>query len=221
MVEAGSVYPETSSAHERKVPKRHLYIFVGPEGSGKSTHANLLAEELNLPLVGMGDQFRELAEEDSDLGRESKRMLDSHEYSSPNLYWAVIERMLKNDRLKNGFVLEGAFREKYQIEDRENGWDFESEIRKHIGDVQTTVIHIRLAGWQSVERLLKRGREGDTEEGIIKRLTNFNRDLGARTTLLRNNRKIKFIQVVANNQSEEELHEEIMKRIGGDSNDNE
>ena len=39
-------------------------IFYGPEGSGKSTQAKMLAEKLNLPYLGSGDLVRKYAKED-------------------------------------------------------------------------------------------------------------------------------------------------------------
>ena len=39
-------------------------IFYGPEGSGKSTQAKMLAKDLQLPYLGSGDLVRKYAAED-------------------------------------------------------------------------------------------------------------------------------------------------------------
>ena len=39
-------------------------IFYGPEGSGKSTQAKMLAKDLNLPYLGSGDLVRHYSASD-------------------------------------------------------------------------------------------------------------------------------------------------------------
>jgi adenylate kinase len=44
-------------------------IILGPQGSGKTTQAELLAKKTGFTLFGAGDVLREIAQQDSELGR--------------------------------------------------------------------------------------------------------------------------------------------------------
>jgi len=44
-------------------------IILGPQWSGKTTQAELLVQRFRFALLGAGDLPREIAEEDSELGR--------------------------------------------------------------------------------------------------------------------------------------------------------
>lgn len=203
-----------SSALEQEAHKKQVYLFMGPEGSGKSTHAKLFAQKLNLPLIGLGDEFRDLAENDqTELGQEAREMIQKHEYSSSKLYWAALERRLKKDDIKKGFVMEGVFRQKEQLEDNLNDKSFIREIEKHIGETQITIIYLKVPVWESAERLLNRGRVGfDTQEDILKRLNLFYKDLGTRVSLVKN-KGFEFVQILGGGKSEEKLHMEILERL--------
>ena len=47
-------------------------IIFGSPGSGKGTYASRLQDELDVNVIAMGDIFREIMKEDTDLGREVK-----------------------------------------------------------------------------------------------------------------------------------------------------
>ena len=54
-------------------------IFYGPEGSGKSTQAKMLADKLKLPCLGSGELIRKFAKD---------------------YFWVVVRRFLENDNKK-------------------------------------------------------------------------------------------------------------------------
>jgi len=45
-------------------------IIFGAPGSGKGTYASRLQSKLGVDVIAMGDIFREIMKEDTDLGRE-------------------------------------------------------------------------------------------------------------------------------------------------------
>lgn len=49
-----------SLSKEKERTAKAIYVFVGPEGSGKTTHAQFLAEKLGIPKLTMGDEFRQI-----------------------------------------------------------------------------------------------------------------------------------------------------------------
>ena len=51
-------------------------IIVGPQGSGKTTEARLLAKTFGFALFGAGDALREIAKEDTPLGRRINQTIN-------------------------------------------------------------------------------------------------------------------------------------------------
>lgn len=49
---------------------KHIYFFVGKPGSGKGTQAKLAGEALDIPYFSSGQNFRNIAKEDSVLGKK-------------------------------------------------------------------------------------------------------------------------------------------------------
>ena len=50
-------------------------VLLGPPGSGKGTQAERIAEEFNLKVFSTGDILRQLAKEETSLGRKIKEIL--------------------------------------------------------------------------------------------------------------------------------------------------
>ncbi len=50
-----------------------IYFFLGPPASGKDTQAKLLANDLHLPFISFGDQFRRIAQSDPEIAELLKR----------------------------------------------------------------------------------------------------------------------------------------------------
>ncbi len=194
---------------EKAKQKKTIFAFVGPEGSGKSTHAKVLADNLGIPLLGMGDEFRRVAEEEPNtrLGRQCKEMLDKHKYSDQDLYTEVFERAFKREKFEKGFVAEGAFRAVWEPR------VFKKLVDEYVGDAEIQVIFLRTPGWKSVERLKKRKRNDDDQEAALKRLTNFSKDLGIR---MEEARKIStaFTVIQTGGKSSKQVDVEILDKIG-------
>ncbi len=53
-----------------------VLVIMGPQGSGKTTQADKLSEYFHIPHLESGDIFREIALEDSELGRRIKKVLE-------------------------------------------------------------------------------------------------------------------------------------------------
>ena len=56
----------------------NLLIF-GPQGSGKGTQADILAERFNLAHIETGQIFRDMALEDNELGRKIRELNERKE----------------------------------------------------------------------------------------------------------------------------------------------
>lgn len=132
-------------------------LVTGPQGSGKTTQAEILAEELELCLIKTGDLFRDLAEEDSEKGREiRKQMVEGGELINDDLTVELVREKLKDESCKKGFVLDGYPRTIHQIEMLDPGFDI--------------VFDLEISNEVATARMLKRGRADDVPAVIQRRL---------------------------------------------------
>lgn len=127
-------------------------LFLGAQGSGKSTQGKLLAKFLGLPYVSTGDMFREM-------GGEIKQILDRGKLVDDQTTSKIVEEKLKGEEYENGFIFDGYPRTMEQIKLFDPGFD--------------KVIYLDLSDTEATKRLLKRGREDDTEDVITERLRNY------------------------------------------------
>lgn len=134
-------------------------LFIGPQGSGKSTQAKLLSEYLNWPYLGSGDIFRQISKVDSDLGEKLREILNSGKLVDDQTTCEVVKKKLEEDSYKSGFVLDGYPRTVEQIK------MFDPEF-----DV---VFYLDVSKKVSLARLLKRVREDDTPALIEARLVHY------------------------------------------------
>lgn len=229
------------NSREVQSRKKQVIALIGGEGGGKSTQAGLLGQRYNLPVFGMGPEFRDLAANDkTELGDVCREMLRKHEYSKEELYWSVFNNLFTEERLRerdlrNGFVMEGAFRHIWEVE------HLKKRIENRLGDVNFTIFFLRSPLYQSAARFIKReiALAGITEEEIRKMDGNafekekldvlvrenlaalvdrhrlFYNDpdnrLGPRISLIEK-KGLRLIQINTANKSIEEVHGEIARR---------
>lgn len=134
-------------------------LFIGPQGSGKSTQAKLLAEYLNIPYISTGDIFREISTKDSEGGKRIKEILDEGRLVDDETTSELVKQRVKQIDCQNGFILDGYPRTLKQIE------LFNPEFDR--------VFYLELTDEQASKRLMKRRREDDTEQLIAARLKNY------------------------------------------------
>jgi adenylate kinase len=87
--------------------KRLQAVIFGPQGSGKGTQGELLADRFDIPLVGAGDLFRAEIAAGSQLGKLAKSYIDSGTLAPDELVNGVMARQLKTIDLSRGFLLDG------------------------------------------------------------------------------------------------------------------
>lgn len=131
-------------------------LLIGPQGSGKSTQATLLAEFLGFPKITVGDLFRQIVSSNSEDGKRIKQILDSGQLVDDQTTAQLVEKRVSEEDTKNGFVLDGYPRTIEQVN------IFEPDFDK--------VIYLNVPREEVIQRLLQRGRADDTEELINKRL---------------------------------------------------
>lgn len=131
-------------------------LLIGPQGAGKSTQADLIADYLKIPKITVGDIFRKLSQEDSKQGKKIKFFLEQGQLVDDQTTSEIVKGRLSNENCRNGFVLDGYPRTLEQAKIFDPGFD--------------KVFYLKLDRGEVLDRLLKRGREDDTEELINTRL---------------------------------------------------
>ena len=64
----------------------------GPQGSGKTTQAKLLAEKYNLNFLDSGSMLRESF--DTDLGKKAKEYTDKGIYVPEEIYFQILKQFI-------------------------------------------------------------------------------------------------------------------------------
>jgi adenylate kinase len=82
-------------------------ILFGAPGVGKGTQAKILASKLNLPHISTGDILREAVREKTALGIKANQIMSRGELVSDDIMIGIINDTLKQNRCKNGFILDG------------------------------------------------------------------------------------------------------------------
>lgn len=138
-----------------------IFIVMGPQGSGKSTQAAMLAKEYKIPHLQTGELFRTLIDRDGALGEELSKYVDSGKLVPDDLLFSVLEKELKRASYKEGFVLDGTPRVLDQA--------------KALSFVPDAVVYLKISDKEGIKRLVKRAkienRADDTPEAIRKRLS--------------------------------------------------
>ncbi len=136
-------------------------IFLGMQGSGKSTQAQILAKKLNVPYIETGQLLRDKSNDVDNIGSAIRDALESGK---------LVENKITIDSLKekikavgiNGYVLDGYPRNSEQLSFLDNDID--------------KVFYINVSDEEATKRLQSRGRHDDTPELIKKRIEIFHRE---------------------------------------------
>ena len=82
-------------------------IIFGAPGSGKGTYASRLQSKLGVHVIAMGDIFREIMKEDTDLGREVKGYVEKGLLGPDSLTIQVLKQHIAKIKNKKGFLFDG------------------------------------------------------------------------------------------------------------------
>jgi adenylate kinase len=134
-------------------------MITGPQGSGKTTQAKILAEKLGLCLVKTGDLVRAKAQEDSAEGHSLRRSLESGDLSDDQVVAKLLKSELLHPKCAQGIVVDGFPRRISQLEVFDPGFD--------------QVFYLQVSDQTAIDRMISRGREDDKPKIIEERLKNF------------------------------------------------
>lgn len=91
-------------------------ILLGPPGSGKGTQAKALSKALNITHISTGDILREEVKNNTPLGLQAKKYIDSGLLVPDDLVIRMLGARLNGPDIKEGFILDGFPRNIMQAE---------------------------------------------------------------------------------------------------------
>ena len=71
-------------------------IILGPQGCGKGTQAEMIAERYGIPHISTGDMFRAAMEQGTDLGKQIKERMNKGILISDEITIKLVELRLKD-----------------------------------------------------------------------------------------------------------------------------
>jgi adenylate kinase len=83
-----------------------IIVLMGPQGAGKGTQAQMLAERNGLSLVATGDILREIALSDTPLGLQVRAVQAAGQLVSDDILAEVVKARLKSE-CEKGCILDG------------------------------------------------------------------------------------------------------------------
>jgi adenylate kinase len=117
-----------------KGDRMRKYVIMGIQGSGKGTQAKLLAEDLNLEHISVGDIFRWNVQHHKKLGAQVKRIMAAGHLVDDDLVESVVRRRLDEHDWNFGFVVDGFPRNARQAEFFLESYDIDGVIDPHLPD---------------------------------------------------------------------------------------
>lgn len=139
-------------------------VVLGRQGAGKGTQCARLVAETGIVHVSTGDMLRAAVAAGTELGQLADKTMKAGDLLSDELIVGIVnERLAENDIVENGVLLDGFPRTTAQAEALE-------AVFAAQGVELDLALNIDVPLDEVTSRMLARGREDDTEEGIARRL---------------------------------------------------
>ncbi len=116
------------------MPAMRKFIIMGIQGSGKGTQAKLLAEDLELEHISVGDIFRWNVQHHTKLGAQVKRIMAGGHLVSDDLVESVVRDRLAAHDWNFGFIVDGFPRSARQAEFFLESYDIDGVINLYLPD---------------------------------------------------------------------------------------
>jgi adenylate kinase len=168
------------------------YVIMGIQGSGKGTQSGMLAADLDLVHIAVGDIFRWNVQNHTKLGAQVRRIMAAGDLVSDDLVEGVVKDRLGQHDWNYGFIIDGFPRNERQAEFFLESYDIDGVIHLELpdGEVRRRVMARRLCENCGMDynlidnsphtegtcdvcggKLIQ--REDDTEEALAVRLRNY------------------------------------------------
>lgn len=142
-------------------------VIMGPQGSGKGTQAERLAQHFSIPAISTGDIFRTHIAGGTELGQLAQQYTARGELVPDEVTDAMVRDRLGQADAAGGFILDGYPRNAAQV-------DALDDILSGLGVTLDAVVQLTAERDELMARMRRRaqieGRADDTEEVIARRL---------------------------------------------------
>jgi len=193
------------------------FIFIGRSGSGKGTQARLLQEYIrdidpdsHLLYIETGAKFREFLKEDTYTTKLSQEIYERGDLQPDFLAIRIWSEILRNEfKGDEHLIFDGTPRQIREAHVLESALEFYKR-----NDIY--IVYPNVSREWSEKRLVSRGRKDDQDmNDIKKRLDWYDDKVAPVIEYYRANPRYKFLDIKGE-QTIEEVHEEIKKKIFGD-----
>jgi adenylate kinase len=117
------------------------YVIMGVQGSGKGTQSQLLAADLDIVHISVGDIFRWNVQNHTKMGAQVRRVMAAGELVGDDLVESVVRDRLTQHDWNHGFIIDGFPRNGRQTEFFLESYDIDGVINLHLDD---TEVHRRV-----------------------------------------------------------------------------
>jgi adenylate kinase len=205
------------------------YVIMGVQGSGKGTQSVMLASDLDLVHISVGDIFRWNVQNHTKVGAQVRRTMAAGELVSDDLVEGIVRQRLTEHDWNYGFIVDGFPRNKRQAEFFLEGYDIDGVIHLDLPDseVRRRVMARRLcAGCGLDYNLLASSpevpgkcdacggelvtREDDTEEALAVRLRDYHQKTNPVLDIFR---RKEYVATIDARPGKEEIQQAIRTRL--------
>jgi len=206
------------------------YIIMGVQGSGKGTQAKMLARELDLVHISVGDIFRWHIQSHTKLGARVKRMMAAGQLVPDDIVGEVVKGRLDQHDWNFGFILDGFPRNEPQARFFLESYDINAVVLIEVPDavVMERILSRRLCSKCGLDYNLIyhrpaiadtcdvcRGRlvarPDDTPEALQGRIRDYHEKTSPILELFR---RKELVVEIDGARSAEEVQQQIRRRLG-------
>jgi len=206
------------------------YVIMGVQGSGKGTQSQMLAADLDIVHISVGDIFRWNVQNHTKMGAQVRRVMAAGELVGDDLVESVVRDRLTQHDWNHGFIIDGFPRNGRQTEFFLESYDIDGVIELDLPDseVRRRVLNRRLCAGCGVDYNLIANspkvpgqcdlcggelvtREDDTEEALAVRLRDYHEQTNP---ALEEFRRKEYVITVDARPAAEVVQRTIRQRLG-------
>jgi len=206
------------------------YVIMGVPGSGKSSQAALLAADLDLTHISVGDIFRLNVQSHTKMGAQVRRTMAAGELVGDDLAEAVTADRLTQHDWNYGFIIDGFPRNARQAEFFLESYDIDGVIHLDLPDseVRRRVLARRFCSGCGLDYNLIQGRpdvegkcdvcggdlvsrEDDTEEALAVRLRDYHEKTDPVLALFR---RKEYVVIIDATPDKDTVQQTIRDKLG-------
>src|SRR5579863_8156259 len=206
------------------------YVIMGVQGSGKGTQSQLLAADLDIVHISVGDIFRWNVQHHTKIGALVRRTMAAGELVGDDLVESVVQDRLTDHDWNYGFIIDGFPRNRRQAEFFLESYDIDGVIHLDMPDseVRRRVLARRLCSGCGMDYNLIQGRpkqegvcdvcggslvtrEDDTEEALVVRMRDYHEKTDPVLDLFR---RKEYVAVIDATPSKDEVQQAIRDKLG-------